>query len=328
MSSPNSPGRALFFACLLCFSAAALPAQDNVSGYDPFAEPAIMHIGFLNTDCVTDTVYGLLDRHLRWTPRYICWGDRYDSAGASLCSSGGNDSTTSRASRYDTTHLSFPDWREFFCAFSVQRYNANDTLDDLIFWMRGVDSLPGRGLVDTGSAVVVFGQSSLETNAVLSLTGIRAFRSQPFYAMELGRGYELIHPKKREALTRRVSWELVRPDRQVLEEEDEETEERTDAPVPGVLSSVDEVPEYQARIYPNPAIYTTSVEVAPLPAGSYVVAVLGVNGEEVYRSEVLLESEGEVFRTIDLESLSSGYYALRITRLDALIGIYPIIVVR
>lgn len=325
MSRPNSWYQAFFATVLFALAYPTLFAQNDSSRYDPFLETAVLHIGYVNTDCVQDTVYGLLDQKLRWTPRFICWGVLYDSAGLPVCDVSRRDSSIARSRQVDTTYFVFPNWRNLSCAFSIERHNANDTLDDLVFWLRGVDSLPRRGLVDTGAAVLVFGQSALETHATLDLSGVGDFRSQPFYAMQLGKSRELINPKKRESLSRGKSWELVRVDKDVLKKEREDT---TESPAPQFVSSVETEAGYTARVFPNPAFYTTSVEVKPLPAGTYTVTVIAVNGEEVYRAEETLLSEGEVFQTIDLARLASGHYVLRITTPDRLIGSYPVIVVR
>ena len=196
MSIPNSWCRACLCILFLSFVCLPLFAQNNASGYDPFTHPAVLHTGFLNTDCVPDTIYGLLDKNLRWTPRYICWGQLYDADGAVRCKAGAYETTIARSKQVDTTHFVFPDWARFSCAISIENFNKNDTLFDAIFWLSGVVSLPGRGRVDTGMAVVVFGQSGLETHATLDLGAVGTFRKAPFYAMQLGKDRELTNPKK------------------------------------------------------------------------------------------------------------------------------------
>lgn len=317
---------ALLFFCAAQFARAQNAARPD----DPFAQAAVMHTGFINPDCVPDTVYGFLDNDLRWTPRFICWGYLFDREGEPICETTGRDSSareaaSRRRASHDTTHILLPDWIRISCAFSVQRYNANDSLDDLIFWLHGADSV-GRELVDTARSLVLFGQRGLEKVNRVDLASIGAFRSEPFYAMELTRGRELINPKKRD-MTRRTSRELVRVDRQVLEEEGEERDTGS-VPAPQITSAVAGEASYSARIYPNPAVYSTTVEVSPLPAGTYRVEVVAVNGEDVWRGEAVLEREGQVLSTLDLGDLAGGYYVVRVHTDQKIIGTYPIIVVR
>lgn len=323
------PGTVLLAYCAV----GTAQAQDQTRAYDPFAQAAIMHVGFINPDCARDTVYGFLDPDLRWTPRFICFGNTADAQGNALCDSeqqsiADDESRSERLRRNDTAFLDFPGWQHFSCALSVQRYNANDTLDDLIFWMRGADSVPRRGLVDTARSIVLFGQAGLETHKKIDLGKVSAFRSEPFYAMELTRGRELINPKKRD-MTRRTSRELVRVDRQVLEDKEEERD-TGNVPAPQITSAVagDADAAFSARVYPNPAIYMANIEIAPLPPGTYTVNIVAVNGEEVWRGEVVLAQTGQVFQRIDLGGLAAGYYVLRVGSAQKAVGAYPIIVVR
>ncbi|MCB0713803.1 MAG: T9SS type A sorting domain-containing protein [Ignavibacteriae bacterium] len=324
---------------LMLLGSTMLSAQES-SSYDPFNDPAIMHIGHLNPDCVPDTLYGLLHRNLQWMPAYICWGKSYDSVGTSLCDEGRYDSTVRFADVVDTTWIEAPNWGRYSCAVSIDKYNVNDTLNDLIFWIKGIDTVTGQQGAriphDTARALVVFGQSKLETKGKIELDKIRNFQTGPFNAMALGVNTELVNPKKRDN-TRKTSWELKRVNRAVGEEEDTtgSTIALLDAAVDGVQGSGEGIlatgetgEAFAARVWPNPTIYTTHLEVAPLPAGTYTVEVLGVNGAAVWHAEIWLEQEGEVFETVDVSHLPSGHYILRIYTPVRSFGTYPVIVVK
>ena len=323
------------FLCFLCSlflgSAASLYATDDSTVvYDPFNDPGIMHIGYLNPDCVQDTIYGLMNQRLQWIPKYICWGNIYDSNGVSLCSTGKYDASVKKAARQDTTHIVMPDWGKLSCALSVEQFNTNDTLDDLIFWITGIDTIKGsRGEAiphDTSRALVLFGQTALSTHRDLKINTIKDFESGDYYAMALGYEKELVNPKKRDN-TKKTSWELKRVSKEVKKKDKKgEGIRQEDHGVIPSKSVVEE--EHRATIWPNPAIYTTTVEIKPLRAGSYTVEVVAVNGTQVWREDIVLEREGEVFETIDVTDLPSGHYVLRIWTTDISIGAYPIIVVR
>ncbi|MGE3801091.1 MAG: T9SS type A sorting domain-containing protein [Candidatus Kapaibacterium sp.] len=327
-------------AAVILLTASMLRAQES-SAYDPFNDPAIMHIGHLNPDCVADTLYGLLHRNLQWMPAYICWGKSYDSAGVSLCDEGQYDSTVRIADLVDTTWIEAPNWGRYTCAVSIDKYNVNDTLNDLIFWIKGIDTVTGQQGAriphDTARALVVFGQSKLETKGKIELNKIRNFQTGPFNAMALGVNTELVNPKKRDN-TRKTSWELKRVNRAVGDEEDTtgSTIALQDAAVDGVqgsgegmLATGETGEAFAARVWPNPTIYTTNVEVKPLPTGRYQVVVLGMDGAEVRHSEIeVAEEGGEIFETIDLSGLPSGHYILRVSTREKLFGTYPVIVVK
>ena len=320
------------FLALMLLGSTLLTAQEQSTVYDPFNDPAIMHIGNLNPDCVPDTLYGLLHRNLQWMPEYICWGKAYDSAGVPLCNEGQYDSTVRFVDVVDTTWIEAPNWGRYSCAVSIDQYNVNDTLNDLIFWIKGIDTLNGqqgeRVPHDTARALVVFGQSKLPTKSKIDLDKIKNFQSAPFNAMALGVNTELVNPKKRDN-TRKTSWELKRVNRAVGEEEDStEVGEPVVEGNEGVFAQTGEA-SFAARVWPNPTIYTTNVEVRPLPTGRYQVAVLGMNGAEVWHSEIeVSEAGGEVFETVDLTGLPSGHYILRVYTGKKSFGDYPVIVVK
>ena len=334
--------RSVFAGAIVIASAtsALFAGDDSTVVYNPFNDPAVMHIGYLNPDCVQDTVYGLMNQRLGWIPKYICWGGLYDAEGTALCDSGKYDVSVKKAERRDTTHITMPAWGKLSCALSVEQFNTNDTLEDLIFWVHGIDSVEGSQgevtLNDTLRGLVLFGQSALSTHKEIEVDKIKDFEGGKYYAMELGYEKELINPKRRDN-TKKTSWELKRVSKEVKKKEEEGNRDegegmRDETPSkPSVVES-----EHNARIWPNPAIYTTTVEIKPLSAGSYSVEVVAVNGEQVWSEEVVLESQGEVFETIDVTGLPSGHYVLRIWtspsassgRGDEQIGVYPIIVVR
>jgi len=106
--------------------------SDSTNPYDPFDHPTIMLVAYLNTDCVSDTVYGYLTEEVRWLPSYVYWGQLYDSAGNARCDSGKYDIVMAKSDRRDTTDIVLPNWGELTCDVSVQQLNTNDTLSVLL----------------------------------------------------------------------------------------------------------------------------------------------------------------------------------------------------
>jgi hypothetical protein len=140
--------------------------------------------------------------------------------------------------------------------------------------------------------------------------------------MQLGFQQHLIDPKSRD-LSDKVGWELLRLDREVEPDE----EDTTQVP-PGQISTVAGEAGQRSRLYPNPAIYTTTLEIAPLSPGLYSIEIVAVDGRRLGINEIRVEEAGELFEILNLSSLSSGHYIVRVTTASSSIGEYPIVVVR
>lgn len=81
-----------------------------------------------------------------------------------------------------------------------------------------------------------------------------------------------------------------------------------------------------SKMYPDLAAQTVRIEAMGLRVGTYRVSVVGVNGMEESRQEVMI-TEDEASVLLDVAEIPSGYYAIRINDGDdRTIGIYPIII--
>jgi hypothetical protein len=82
------------------------------------------------------------------------------------------------------------------------------------------------------------------------------------------------------------------------------------------------------RIYPNPAIYATNVEISSLPSGDYHVEIVSSNGQILRQQDVSVDATGDIVSALDLKALSSGYYVIRLFNAHKVYGTYPILIVR
>ena len=89
-----------------------------------------------------------------------------------------------------------------------------------------------------------------------------------------------------------------------------------------------EIRDYTVRIYPNPTIQTAQVEASIVPEGEYKVVVVAVNGRVALNQEVSVGASGELLRTLDLHSLPSGYYVVRLYSQQKMLGAYPIVITK
>ena len=331
----------LFSIILISWISADLLGQGDTSQPALFSQPVIMYVGHFNPDCVPDTLIGFYQQDLRVRPAFLCWGVAFDSTGTPLCDSGTYDARMRASTLRDTTRIEYPDWDRMRVNVSILRFNTNDTLSDLIFWTRGTaravvtqDGLELRDsaeiaptdsvvFVDTARSLVIFGQIALSAREYVKLKNVRGAQSSPFAAMQLGYAVDLIEPKRRDH-SGKLSWKMKRLTQRV---DTAQVEDSTSAPPPGPLASVQD-PDISARVYPNPAIYSTNIDVRPLPSGTYTVELIAADGDVVESYELELVEEGHVLETLDLTLLSSGHYFVRVRSGNKSFGDFPIIVVR
>lgn len=283
-----------------------------VGGVDTsFHRSAILAIKHLNFDCFPDTVRGFMNRDYQFLPLSISWGRR-DSLRDAPCNSdsGANSGSAHRVAR---TIIDYPHWRTIAGSVTIQRFNT-DTLSDFLIYLWGTVR-SGETVIDTARAVTIFGQQGLDTLDVIHLDSIDSFQSEPFFAMEMRVGEQFIEPAIRD-ISGQVSYILPMI----------QTKVQSDNPKrPTIIPTND---GYTVRIYPNPTLQSAQVEASTLPEGEYKVVVVAVNGQVALDQEVTVGTSGELLRTLDLHSLSSGYYIVRIYSQQKILGAYPIVITR
>lgn len=289
--------------CLVSGSLFQLSALPLAAQHTPTSERRALFVGHLNGDAFADTVKGsTFGGGSTYLPELIFWGR--DTA-----QSGGGGTVA-------VTQLLYPVYPEFSGSVTFLDLNPNDTLTDMLFFLWGtVDTAATEP--DTGRAVVIFGQPALSTISTISIDQIGALQTSPFVAQDVAVGIDLVEPAVRD-LSDVESYRLEPLDVTVVD--------TSGSPPPKpIITLVSD--SMEVRIYPNPSLYTATIE-ADLPAGSYTARVIGVNGQVYNEQDLVLETKGTLWRTLDVGPLASGYYIVQILRDGSVAGAYPFIIRR
>lgn len=299
-----APGlrRMRWFACalaLLCAAAtslAATPLPDSTS--ESILAVAHLHPGC----CYPDTVWGRPGAEHGWLPTRITWGG-YDSLHTPPCLSG----PTHRPKLRETT-FEYPTWPHLGTAMAAQLLSLGDTLTDLVFYIWGGVS-DTTNPHDSTRVAAIFGQAGLDSIATINFATLSDYQTLPFFAMDLHVGSLFVQPDNRD-LSGVTSYILQ--------------------PVGGGPPSLHRIqpaatPPWDVRLHPNPAVTSTQIEGTPIPPGEYRVEVIGVDGALRLHEQVTVQESGELFGTLDLAALPSGFYLVRLYNATTLVGSYPIV---
>jgi len=291
----------------------------------------VLFVGTLDADCFGDTVMGWRTPGGSggYLPSRIIWGQpRRDRFGRldTACSVRTPFARRRRETRfvYPGLDLSRTDdltgklagWRVRGGSVAFQRLNG-DTLPDIILHLRGVviERGDGRALIERDSlrSLALFAQRGLDSLPLIAVTGIGRFQSTPFFAMDLSVGEELKDPARRD-LSGRTSF-ILEPVDLVLDEAD--TTGGMPAPPTAGLDGAATPPRAALRVHPNPAGDAVTIEASGLADGIYHLRLVAADGTEHLRRELHAQSRGghmggTLHATLDVKSLPSGYYVLRI----------------
>lgn len=292
----------------------------GITGARAQSASVVLFTGHLNADCIADTVRGRAYGLHTYLPEVIVWGKPSPQTPCADTVQGGH---TVGSVGVPLTPLVYPAWEQLRGSVSFQRYNRNDSLDDMILYVWGQYSTPSGVVRDTARAVVLFGQRDLDLQHLILLDSIAlGWQAIPFCAMDLYVQRDLVEPLERD-VSGEVSYELLSTVRSVPVGDSQ--------PPPHPLRNVQEERSSAAatvRMYPNPAEFWSRVQASPLAPGEYILSVLAVNGE-VYHRQVIQIGEGkELERELDVSSLPSGHYMVRIYSSGAYVGAYPLVIVR
>ncbi|MEP7217870.1 MAG: T9SS type A sorting domain-containing protein, partial [Bacteroidota bacterium] len=277
----------------------------------------ILFIGRINFDCYRDTVIGYMDEQSHYLPTAIRWGrSSFGILGDTLHHSDSNCiDYVPPYKRVAVTHITYPSWDSLSGSVTFQSVNADSLVDILAFtWGRVGDSTHRH---DTMKVVLAFGQHGLDTLSTMSFGAISGFQTTPFFAMKMRPGTELLEPEARD-FSGIKSYVL----------------ESMDFVIGGDSSKAPPVrdhianPSIHVRVYPNPTGQTAQVESESTPPGEYNVEVVSVNGQVYSQQNVVVSSSGNLFRTLNLKDVPSGYYLIRLHTSGTLVGSYPIIITR
>jgi hypothetical protein len=302
--SPSFIGRCIAAAglvLLLTATGTAAPRPRLV------ADTVILAIGHFRPGCIPDTVWGEAGEGFTWRPLYITWGGA-DSLHTPPCPPGKGSRP-----RLAKTTFEYPTWPHLGISFSAEQRSLGDTLIDLVWHVWGAypDSTDPHSTV---RSQVVFGQSGLDSLATIDLASLPAYQTFPFFAMDLEVGTHLIEPDNRD-LSGTSSYILL---------------PIGGGPPPAPLVYQPAAVAWKVKLYPNPAAGSASIEGRPVPPGDYSVEVIATDGAVALRQQITVQETGELFGTLDLKSLPSGFYVVRLRNAgsDIRVGDFPIVKTR
>jgi hypothetical protein len=293
-----------FFLLMFSLSPRVLHAFPDTTGEE------LLYVGRIDPDCHPDSVFGNTDADGNVLPSRIVWTG-YDTTLVSLCPP--DSLHPAHYPKYPETTIEYPSWPRFSGAVAIQQVNPGDSLADLIFYLRGgvADS---TNPYDSLRALVLYGGNGIDTVPSINLATIGTVQVAPFVAVELRTDAELVEPAYRD-LSRQLSYILLPVD-----------------PPPGAPPVVEHPAGVDAgwsvRVYPNPAHGSTQIEGRPVPEGDYRAEVVAVDGRTVAQQEITVGGTGDLFGTLDLKSLPSSLYVIRIYNADRLVGLFPIVTTR
>lgn len=126
----------VFFSCVLSLN----------------AQSVVLFTGHLNADCIADTVKGKSVGLHEYVPETIVWGQPSLHQSCPDTVQGGHAPGTPFV---PMTPILFNGWSELHVSTAFQRYNQNDSLDDVIFYLWGKYQNAQGQWRDTARAVVI-----------------------------------------------------------------------------------------------------------------------------------------------------------------------------
>jgi hypothetical protein len=265
----------------------------------------LLYVGRIDPDCHPDSVWGHTDRDGHVLVSRIVWAG-YDTAHIAPCPPG----SPVHYPKYQETTFEYPAWPRFSATVAIQPVNLGDSLADLVFYLRG--GVPdSTNPYDSTRVLLLYGGVAIDTVPTINLASLPSFQIAPFVAIELHTGTHLVEPAHRD-LSEQLSYVLS-------------AIEPPEAP-PAVQHSAGVA--WNVRVYPNPAHGSTQIEGRPVPEGTYRAEVIAVDGRTVIGQEITVGAAGDLFGTLDLKSLPSSLYIIRIYNADHLVGTFPIVTSR
>lgn len=280
--------------CAVLWTHQALPAAESGSKHltsSPRAPEMVLAQRHINGDALPDTLIGVSVGKL-YLPTAIRWG---------------RDETASVSQPVRQTEFLYPDWDGLSGSFSVLRYNPEDTLSDMIWHLRGTTTAAEAA----SRSCVIFGQSCLDRMRYVDIAAMQDIQTQPYCAARLIEGETLVDGRRRD-LSERKSYLM----------------KRMQLPIDIAADREAELPGVDFRLFPNPASSRVRLSARNLPAGSYSIQVVAVDGTSHMERVVEIGGDSEVDCELNLERLPSGFYIVELRRSEQRVGALTMVVAR
>jgi hypothetical protein len=192
------------------------------------------------------------------------------------------------------TAFVLPSWSDLSGSCAVSDINSDSTLD-VIFYLRG-DS---AGL-PVSRSLVVAGGGLLDQQTSVDISALASSQSSPFVTRDLVKGHEFTDEAMRDLLGRNSYLLSV----------------SFGSPLPSVLTGVQEQAPWKMMLYPNPSGRMVTLQGSGLVPGEYLLHILSLQGVSLYEQLLTVGMTGEYTSALDLHSLTSGTYIVRLSGLN------------
>lgn len=262
----------------------------------------ILKIEHLNDDSVKDTIIGYSDNSRVFLPKKIIWG---------------KDTTENNipdSLKKVESNINYPNWNLLGGSCSFDFVNS-DTLIDIVLIIKGQLVIDSTNYKDTTTAIVIFGRRGLDTLSEFDLSIIDTFQTTPFISMKMRIGHEITDGAYRD-YSSQASYVL----KKIIITD-------TSLAPPIIITNKTEINTSEVKIYPNPAVYFTNVELNRIAPGSYQMSLITIDGRLVEEFRLETSEYGNITKIINFESYATGKYILNIKSLNSFNGTYYIIII-
>jgi hypothetical protein len=264
---------------------------------------SIISVTHLNDGGSLDTVVGFASNTRKFLPKQILWGkDTTDN--------GIPDSL-----KVQKTIIEYPEWLYISGACSIDDFN-NDTMTDILLVIWGKLQVDSLNLKDTSTSITIFGRRGLDTINNINITSLDSFQTSPVSSIKMRIGKEFTESRIRD-LSYRPSYVL----------EDIHVQDTSSNP-PRIPAEQENDDIQCIKVYPNPAQNLVNIEITKQKPGLYEIKFFSVEGFQLYDYCRKVTTNKDLRETINIESLSSGLYFVRIDRNKEMIGIFKLIIIR
>lgn len=288
----------------------------------------VMFIGKLNTDCYDDTVIASVAKSAKiaWRgtpmlPKYILWGKSLIVEDTTCKDTVGGIIADSHKVIYSI--IQYPTFVGLRGTVSFVKLNTCDNIYDIVsmLWGKTDTSSTKR---DTTASFTVFGRKGLDTIQTLPFYTIDSMQLSPIVAMKLKQTQHFTSPSRRD-FSGRMSYFIEPVVLPVIADTSGQNDTMLQEIRVGVNSEPSQKPEF--KIYPNPSVNVTTIIGHQLEKGTYTVKVLTETGVLVCTQQLASSSGEDVVFSMDVSTLSTGYYIFTVNSQKGAVGSYPLLII-
>ncbi len=288
----------------------------------------ILFIGKLNTDCYEDTVIAPVAKSAKiaWRgapmlPKYILWGKSRIVNDTTCKDTVGGIIADSHKVAYSS--IQYPAFISLGGSVSFMKLNTCDNIYDIVSMLWGkTDTSSSKR--DTTASFTVFGRKGLDTLQTLPFYTIDSMQLSPITAMKLKKQQHFTSPSRRD-FSGRMSYFITPVVLPVIVDTSEHNDSTIQEILVGLNPEPSQKPEF--KIYPNPSVNVTTIIGHKLEKGTYNIRILTEAGLLVCTQQLVSSSGEDIVFSMDVSTLSTGYYVLTVSSQKGAVGSYPVLII-